>query len=476
VRQPNSTAGRLAKLSLALLFPALALATGGFERRWHWFQQDIGHSVALADNGGYLVSGETWLGTTKYGIVLAGTDTLGDTSWVRYIQDVDQSGGYACRLLDGGYAVLGTRNNGAIFVRKFSAAGDSVWTYVSSWSGFVSAVIATNDSGCAIAGRMPDTIAHFGYIKLRPDGTEEWARFYEDPIPWATWARNAAQTRDGGYIMCGDGNDYSDTYLRLVRINASGDTLWTRLYVGLIAPYLASVCEMQDGGFLAAGYTFDTLTSLNGLYMMRTNSTGDTLWTRTIEPTGVDVQACAMSETKDGGYIISGSVDWFDSARVWLVKVNPDGDTVWTRTLGGPGRETGVDVEQTTDGGYVVAGTSDSAGGSVLLIKTDSLGRVGIAEGGPPVHERVAFSVAPNPTSGFARVEYYLPGNATARLRMYDVFGRQVYSSFGLGLSGPCRTVQASSSQLDLRSMPAGVYLLKLEYDGGTATRKLVVE
>jgi hypothetical protein len=201
--------------------------------------------------------------------------------------------------------------------------------------------------------------------------------------------------------------------------------------------------------------------------MMRTNSAGDTLWTRTIEPTGVDVQASAMSGTRDGGYMIAGSIDWGDSARAWLVKANSSGDTVWTRALGGPGREIGADVEQTSDGGYIVAGTSDSADGSVLLIRTDSLGRVGIAEGGPPMREPPAFSVLPNPASGVVRIRYTLPGNREANLRMYDVFGRQVYSSFGL---------RASSSQLDLRSTPAGVYLLRLESDLGSTTRKLVIE
>jgi len=452
---------------LLVAVPSLALATVTFERRWHWFREDIGHSVALAGDGGYLAGGETWLDSTRYGIVLARTDSLGDTTWVRHILDTDQSGGYACRLLDGGYAVLGTSNNGVVFVRKFSAAGDSVWTYVSSWRGLVSAIIATADTGCAIAGRIPDTLFDFGLIKLRADGAEEWARYYDDPIVWESWAHNAAQTRDGGYIICGDGHDYSDSYLRLVRISPSGDTLWTRLYWGLIAPHLAAVCEMQDGGFLAAGYTFDTLTSGDGLYMIRTNSVGDTLWTRNIGPTGVDTRARAMSGTRDGGYIIAGSIGLFDSARVWLVKANSSGDTVWTRVLRGPGRETGADIKQTPDGGYVVVGTSDSAGGSVLLIKTDSLGRVGIAEGSSGAGERIALSVAPNPASGVVYIEYSLSGEAVANVRVYDVTGRQVHSSFGL---------RGSEFRLDLRSIPTGVYLLKLDSDHGSATRKLVVE
>jgi len=469
VRRQTPKAGQLGRLLLAIVLPTLVLAGDGFERQWHWFQQDIGHSVALADDGGYLVSGETSIDLTTYGIVLAQTDSAGDTTWVRHILGVDQSGGYACRLLDGGYAVLGTSNNGVIFVRKYSSSGDSVWTYVSTWRGLVSAVIATADSGCAVAGRMPDTIADFGFIKLRGNGTEEWARYYDDPMPWATWAHNAAQTRDGGYILCGDGHDYSYTYLRMVRINASGDTIWSRLYLGLIAPYLAAVRELSDGGFLASGYTYDTLTSQKDLYLLRTNSTGDTLWTGTIKLAGADAQASAMSETGDGGYIIAGSADWYDSARVWLIKTDAGGNTVWTRFVAGPGSQIGADIRQTPDGGYAIGGTSDSAGGSVLLIKTDSLGRVGVTEDRTtPVRERVVFSVTPNPSNGVVEVKWSSPaGTGQATLRIYDSQGRLVGSSF---------VIRPSPFSLHLRSLPAGVYVLCLESDRCRATRKLVID
>jgi hypothetical protein len=461
--------GLLSALSAAALLPTVATATITFERRWQWFSQNVGHSVEQAVDGGYAVGAEDWIESTRYGIVLAKADSLGDTAWVRYIQDVDQRGGFVCRLLDGGYAVLGTSNGGGIFVRKFSAAGDSLWTYVSSWRGPVSAIIATNDTGCAIAGRMPDTLFDFGLIKLRGDGTEEWARHYHDPRVFWSWARNAAQTRDGGYIVCGDAGDYMDSYLRLARINPSGDAVWARLYAGPVGPRFAAVREMPDSGFLAVGYVFDTLTSHDALYMMRTNAAGDTLWTRQLKPTGAAAQAAAMSGTMDGGYVIAGSIDWTDSARVWLLKTDAQADTVWTSILGGPGRETGSDVEQTADGGYVIAGTSDSAGGSLLLIKTDSLGHVlvGLAEGGPPARERIGLSVSPNPASGITLIDYSLPGRSAAALKLYDVAGCQVGSWVGLRTSG---------LRLDVRSIPAGVYLLRLESDSGSATRKLVIE
>jgi hypothetical protein len=286
---------------------------------------------------------------------------------------------------------------------------------------------------------------------------------------FASLVRGAAQTRDGGYILCGDAYDYLGSYLRLVRTNAAGETLWTRLFSGPVGPSLQAVRETPDSGFLAVGLELDTAGSRPVLYMMRTNSAGALLWTRDIAPAGVSTDAAALCETRDSGYVVAGTIDWGDSARVWLVKLNANADTVWTSVLPGNGREQAADVQQTADGGYVIAGTSDSVGGSVLLIKTDSLGRMltGLAEEGPAVRERVALSVTPNPVSGVVLIDCSLPARASANLRLYDVTGRQVRSTLG---------PRSSPIRLDLRSMPAGVYLLKLDYAGGTATRKLVVE
>jgi hypothetical protein len=127
-------------------------------------------------------------------------------------------------------------------------------------------------------------------------------------------------------------------------------------------------------------------------------------------------------------------------------------------------------VEQTEDGGYLIAGTSDSAGGSLLLIKTDSLGgvQVGLAEGRlTPDASRPTLDAYPNPARGTVSISCSPFGDTEARLTMYDVSGGLVYSSF---------VILTSSFRLDLRSIPAGVYVLRLESDRGSATRKLVIE
>ncbi len=460
---------RLAGTALILLsLPALALATVTFERRWHWYNEDVGRSVALTADGGYLVSGQTWAGSNQYGIVLARTDSFGDTTSVQHLSDVNNGSGYLCRLLGGDFVAAGIRSGAYVFARGFLPSGDSAWSYDQSRRGQVREILATSDGGCLIAGR--DSMLYMGLIKLDSAGHEEWNHGYVDPRIQGSTAYGVAETRDSGFILCGDATDYMGSYVQLVRVDSQGETLWTRLYSGPVGPSLQAVCETPDRGFLTVGSEFDTLQAQNAVYLMRTDSNGAVIWTRNISPPDAGTEAMALLETRDSGYVIAGTIDWGDSARVWLVKLDANADTVWTSVLPGSGREQANDILQTADGGYVIAGTSDPPNDSIVLFKTDSLGHVavGMAEERLTPCVRIALSVEPNPTNGVVKVEWSLPaGSKPATLHVYDSQGRLVHSSL---VPGP------SSLSLGLRSMPAGVYLLRLESDGGSATRKLVVE
>jgi hypothetical protein len=459
---------RVSGILILLMLPALALATVTFERRWHWYRQNVGHSVALTANGGYLVGGETWVDTTEYGIVMARADSLGDTTSVRHLLYVGHGSGYLCGLKGGDFVAAGADGGSHLFARCYNAAGDSIWSYGPSLRGVVYALIATSDGGCVIAGR--DSTLDMGAIRLDSSGNQVWAHGYDEPRVQGSMAYGVSQTRDGGFILCGDATDYMGSYVRLVRTDSAGDTLWTRLLSGPVGPSLRAICEMKDGGFLVAGTEFDTLQSQTAIYLLCTDSIGLTRWTRSISPAGAGTAAMAMCPTRDSGYMIAATIDWNDSSRVWLVKLKASADTSWTRALPGRGKDQAADVWQTADGGYLAVGTSDSAGGSVLLAKTDSTGYVayGITESREEAATRLDLSVVPNPTNGTVKVEWPLPaGSEPATLRVYDSQGRLVHSSF---------VIRHSPFSLGLRSLPSGVYLLRLESGCGSATRKLVIE
>jgi hypothetical protein len=90
-------------------------------------------------------------------------------------------------------------------------------------------------------------------------------------------------------------------------------------------------------------------------------------------------------QTADGGYIVSGWTKSFGSGDYdfYLIKTNASGDTLWTRTYGGPNEDYGYGVSHAADGGYIVGGTTLSYGAGmedVYLIKTDANGSIGVEE------------------------------------------------------------------------------------------------
>jgi hypothetical protein len=77
-------------------------------------------------------------------------------------------------------------------------------------------------------------------------------------------------------------------------------------------------------------------------------------------------------------------------------------------------------------------------------------------------------TIGPNPLAGdFAVVRCNLPKGGSATLDIFDASGRRAYPSLG---------IRNSEARLDLRSMPAGVYLVKATTDRFSTTHKLVVE
>jgi len=88
-------------------------------------------------------------------------------------------------------------------------------------------------------------------------------------------------------------------------------------------------------------------------------------------------EARSARHTSDGGFILTGTLapEISKPADVYLVKTSATGSTQWQKTFGGPEREEGNCVLQTSDGGYIVGGYQDGTEGRVFyLIRTDADG------------------------------------------------------------------------------------------------------
>jgi len=190
------------------------------------------------------------------------------------------------------------------------------------------------------------------------------------------------QTLDGGYIVVGVEYSFGaggrDVFL--IKTDATGDTLWTRSFGGTGDDYGMSVKQTTDKGYIVVGYTNSFGQGLDDVYLIKTDSLGNLLWSKTYGGINFDFGS-SVQQTSEGGYIVVGATASFGSGNydVYLIKTNSTGDTLWTKTLGGSALDEGISAQQTNDGGYIIAGTtlSFSVGNySAYLNKIDANGNV----------------------------------------------------------------------------------------------------
>ena len=186
-----------------------------------------------------------------------------------------------------------------------------------------------------------------------------------------SYSSSVQQTFDGGYIAFG-----SDMHCWLIKMNANGDTTWTKSYGTNYTDVVWSAQQTKDSGFIAAGYTNGGTTTFSKVYLIKTNSFGDTLWTKTYgQP--IEYIAYSVKQTNDGGYIVCGSA--FNSGGhrdCFLLRTNSYGDTLWTKKIGSSalGDNTAFSVIQTFDNGFIFCGRSFSF--NTTIVKTDSVGSI----------------------------------------------------------------------------------------------------
>jgi len=222
---------------------------------------------------------------------------------------------------------------------RINSVGDTLWkkSYLMPLYVMFQDVIATSNGELVVAGLVNHgSVAGFTYdaylAKLDTAGNFLWATTVGGP--YNDWALQVLETPDGGLVAAGwsatmSWGDHGAAYL--VRLNSAGDTLWTRTYPNPNPnwyQYAYCVGMMPDSGFVLAGKQSNG--SIPQVHVMRTNAQGDTLWTKRLDILDSG-EARDVVITDAGNILITGYCTASGFSNPFLVELDPDGNLLWTR-------------------------------------------------------------------------------------------------------------------------------------------------
>lgn len=248
---------------------------------------------------------------------------------------------------------------------------------------YVYAIEQVSDGGYIMCGRTFSSTINGSWdaqiIRLNASGDTVWTKNYGN-VGYDEF-QSIKRTSDGGFIVCGQ-TDVVDALgdVLLMKIDANGAISWSKTYgASNKSDYGYSVRQTTDGGYIVAGSTKSVGTGLFDIVLIKTTSTGALTWSVSYGGTSDDIPRC-VEQTADNGYIVAGyTTSYGSNAQMYLVKVGSTGASMWSKTIGGSNSEVAYDVKQLSDGSYAVAGYSDSYGAGnfdMMLVKLTSTGGV----------------------------------------------------------------------------------------------------
>lgn len=308
-----------------------------------------------------------------------------DTLWTRGVGGANLDQGNSMDAIFGGGTVQAgqTRSFGAgnwdFYVTNYNSAGSLQWTrtYGGTRQDIAYDIQQTLDSGFIISGYSETRFVNGDawLVKTNSIGDTAWTRYYGASAGFERYY--GVQPLVDGYICCGTINSGGSSQIVLARYNLIGDSLWTKRIGGAGSEVGYDLQVDGDGGFIITGYTSSIGLGAEGCFLLKTNSNGDSLWSRVYGGTLSDI-SYALQIAADGGYYLAGRSFSFGvaSGDLYLIRTTSGGDTLWTRTFGYSSAQLNAVIPASDGSCYVAGYGSSGVGQDYILMRISSAGSV----------------------------------------------------------------------------------------------------
>jgi len=392
---------------------------------------DYADAVIERSDGNYLMAGSSRSQHgTDYDISLILVDSLGNTIWDKYI-GLPDSMEFAYSLIetsDGNYMVSGRIGMYFPYLVIFDANGDPIrdirYPEVDQSYGAYSVGETAGNNYYFI---QPGPVSTF-YV-INPLGDIILSKSYD-----YAYCNAVIQTSDMGYMLTGHvESQYGHNEYVMIRTDTNGDTLWTKKLgdEGFIDGI--SQLQLEDEGFIVAGSYNDPdwIDEPEAAFLLRTDSYGDTLWTRNY---WIGTPVCIKECRFNSGYILSSRMYvsiggiYPDEYYLFITRLDTLGNILWSRQFEGYTFDFGNNVTQTCDGGFLLTGhiEGNPAGTDAILIKLDSLGDYILSAKEIDFPASSEILTYPNPAKDFLNFRLPYPDIKIKELRIFNISGQEI--------------------------------------------------
>jgi hypothetical protein len=454
------------------------------------YNENAGSGVETTD-GGFAILGSTFsINDSGYDMYLIKINTGGDTVWSHKYGGMETEYGYDITSVIDGFVLVGsTRSFGEgkrdVYLVKTDFEGNMLWskTFGGPEDEEARSVQATSDGGLILCGTTNSSGAGYSdiyLIKTNSTGDTLWTRTYGGSGGESGYCVRQVAA-DNGFIAIGAtgsfGEGYSSVYA--VRVDAQGDSIWAGAYGGTAADFGYSIEISPDGGFIFAGATASFGAGYSDAYLIKTDAMGFVEWSQTYGGSGED-RGFSICRSLDGNYMIVGSTSSFGAGKndIYMVKINPVGEIIWSETYGGVEADYGRAVFQESGHNHILIGesSSHSKGGLDLYILKIGAQSTAIEDDqfpGLPSDFMVEQNY-PNPFNSSTIIEYNLPEHATVRIIIYNVLG-QVVKEFDPVVCRVGRNNVRWDARDDFgRDVATGIYFYQIMAGEYNQTKKMV--
>ena len=243
----------------------------------------------------------------------------------------------------------------------------------------INKLIIDSNQDFVFAGHSREVVSFTSWaslFKTNRNGSLLWYKFYEYNQSSSS-ARSLIEIPEGNYILTGQVHDSLGQAFTsyIMKTDTAGEIIWSK-----ILPFSSTTIGLEDlsmsgNNIYCAGTVNNYIHgSSQDFYFVKINPDGDILWSKYLANAQTD-RLNGITTTLDRGCAFVGD----NGYDIYYGKLDSAGNRQWSKRIVLSGNDDGLHIEQTNDGGYLISGITSGfgfGGYDILLFKTDSMGDV----------------------------------------------------------------------------------------------------